>query len=210
MSATTVEGPGRRAGAVPGRRVVAPVPRQRMVAAAPRRRPVLRVVPPLRAAEDERPALQVPVPRAGAEQRVRPTAPAAPVPRAGAEQQARPAAPAAPAPRARASARPRTRLTRRGRIVVSALVVSATLLVVVLAWLAGTATAQAARSGAPASGVYRNLTPVVVRPGETLWAIATQAEPTADPRSVIQEIVDINALGGTSIQPGQRLWVPRG
>lgn len=192
MSATTVEGPGRRAGAVPGRRVVAPVPRQRMVAAAPGRRPVLRVVPPLRAAEAERPALQVPVPRAGTEQRVRP------------------AAPAAPAPRARASARPRTRLTRRGRIVVSALVVSATLLVVVLAWLAGTATAEAARSGAPASGVYRNLTPVVVRPGETLWAIATQAEPTADPRSVIQEIVDINALSGTSIQPGQRLWVPRG
>jgi LysM repeat protein len=192
MSATTVEGPGRRAGAVPGRRVVAPVPRQRMVAAAPGRRPVLRVVPPLRAAEDERPALQVPVPRAGAAQRVRP------------------AAPAPPAPRARASARPRTRLTRRGRIVVSALVVSATLLVVVLAWLAGTATAEAARSGAPASGVYRSLTPVVVRPGETLWAIATQAAPTADPRSVIQEIVDINALSGTSIQPGQRLWVPRG
>jgi len=192
MSATTVEGPGRRAGAVPGRRVVAPVPRQRMAAAAPRRRPVLRVVPPLRAAEDERPALQVPVPRAGAEGRVRP------------------AAPAAPAPRARASARPRARLTRRGRIVVAALVISATLLVVALAWLAGTATAEAARSGAPASDVYRNLTSVVVRPGETLWAIATQAEPTADPRSVIQEIVDINALSGTSIQPGQRLWVPRG
>jgi nucleoid-associated protein YgaU len=207
MSATTVEGPGRRAGAVPGRRVVAPAPRQRMVAAAPGRRPVLRVVPPLRAAEHERPALQAPVPRAGTEQRVRPAAPAAPVLRAGAEQRVRPAAPAA---RARASARPRTRLTRRGRIVVSALAISATLLVVVLAWLAGTATAEAARSGAPASGVYRNLTPVVVRPGETLWAIATQAEPTADPRSVIQEIVDINALSGTSIQPGQRLWVPRG
>lgn len=192
MSATTVEGPGRRAGAVPGRRVVAPVPRQRMVPAAPGRRPVLRVVPPLRAAEDERPASQVPVPRAGAEQRVRP------------------AGPAAPAPRARASARPRSRLTRRGRIVVSVLVTSATLLVVVLAWLAGTATAEAARSGAPASAVYRNLTSVVVRPGETLWAIATQAEPTADPRSVIHEIVDINALSGTSIQPGQHLWVPRG
>jgi hypothetical protein len=192
MSATTVEGPGRRAGAVPGRRVVAPVPRQRMVAAAPGRRPVLRVVPPLRAAEDERPAVPVPVPRARSEPRVRP------------------AAPAAPAPRARASARPRTRLTRRGRIVVSALVISATLLVVALAWLAGTATAEAARNGAPASDVYRNLTSVVVRPGETLWAIATQAEPTADPRSVIQEIVDINALSGTSIQSGQRLWVPHG
>src|SRR5215469_2960042 len=82
MSATTVEGPGRRAGAVPGRRVVAPVPRQRLVAAAPGRRPVLSVVPPLRAAGDERPALQLPVPGAAAEQRVRRAAPATPAPRA--------------------------------------------------------------------------------------------------------------------------------
>jgi hypothetical protein len=93
--------------------------------------------------------------------------------------------------------------------VVAVLVVVATLLVVALAWLAGTATAQAARSGTPARDVYRNLTSVVVRPGESLWAIAMQAEPAADPRSVIQEIVDLNALGGTSIQPGQHLLVPR-
>lgn len=208
MSATTAGEQGRRAGAVPGRRVVAAVPRQqgsaavpgpvtapgrrtvpgrRVVAAVPRR-PLLSVVPPLPVA-DERPAAPVSAPRAAAEQRVRGTA---------------------PVPAARDGARPRTRLTRRGRIVVSVLVILATLLVVALAWLAGTATAQAARSGTPAPDVYRNLTSVVVRPGQSLWAIAMQAEPTADPRSVIQEIVDLNALGGTSIQPGQRLWVPHG
>jgi hypothetical protein len=210
MSATTAGEQGRRAGAVPGRRVVAGVPRQRTTAAVPRpvtapgrqtaptvpgrrvvaavpRPPLLSVVPPLEAA-DERPAALVAAPRATAEQRVRRAAPVPPV---------------------RAGTRPRTRLTRRGRIVVSVLVILATLLVVALAWLAGTATAQAARSGPSARDVYRNLTSVVVRPGESLWAIATQAEPTADPRSVIQEIVDLNALGGTSIQPGQRLWVPR-
>ena len=102
------------------------------------------------------------------------------------------------------------RLTRRGRVVVSALGTIAVLLVVALAWLSGIGSAQAAGSAVPPGQVYRNLTTVVVRPGESLWAIATQAEPTADPRSVIQEIVDINALSGTSIQPGQRLWVPRG
>jgi hypothetical protein len=58
--------------------------------------------------------------------------------------------------------------------------------------------------------VYHNLTKVVVQPGESLWAIAAQAEPAADPRNVIQEIIDLNALGGSSIQPGERLWVPRG
>jgi len=51
---------------------------------------------------------------------------------------------------------------------------------------------------------------VVVHPGQTLWSIASQAEPTADPRVVMQQIIDLNALRGTSIEPGQRLWVPRG
>ena len=110
----------------------------------------------------------------------------------------------------RAVTRPRSRLTRRGRIVLSALVVAVILLVAVLAWIGGATRADAARSGPPPSAVYRNLTSVIVQPGESLWAIAAQAEPGADPRGVIQEIIDLNALGGTSIQPGQRLLVPRG
>jgi len=50
---------------------------------------------------------------------------------------------------------------------------------------------------------------VVVRPGDTLWSIAAKADPTADPRIVIQQIVDDNALSGTAISVGQVLWVPR-
>jgi len=110
-----------------------------------------------------------------------------------------------PAPR-----RGTVRLTRRGRIVVAALLTAASLLLVVLAWMAGAARAQAANSGPPPAAVYQNLTSVVVHPGQTLWSIASQAEPTADPRIVMQQIIDLNALHGTSIEPGQRLWVPRG
>ena len=105
--------------------------------------------------------------------------------------------------------RPRTRLTRRGRVVVCVLAVAAMLVVAVLAWMGGATRAEAAGSGSPPSAVYRNLTRVIVQPGESLWTIATQAEPAADPRGVVQQIIDLNALGGTSIQPGQRLWVPR-
>jgi predicted metal-binding membrane protein len=101
------------------------------------------------------------------------------------------------------------RLTRRGRVVVAVLVVTGVLLVAALAWLAGSATAQAAGSGAPPGAVYRNLNQVVVQPGQSLWAIASRAEPGADPRGVIQEIIDLNALHGTSVQPGERLWVPK-
>lgn len=112
-----------------------------------------------------------------------------------------------------AQARPvrtRVRLTRRGRIVVAALITACVVLVAALAWLAGTARAEAAGSGSPPSAVYHSLRSVVVQPGESLWAIAAQADPSGDPRSVMQEIIDINALRGTSVQPGQRLWLPRG
>jgi len=83
------------------------------------------------------------------------------------------------------------------------------LLVAVLAWMGGATRAEAAGSGSPPSAVYRNLAKIVVQPGESLWTIAARADPTADSRSVIQQIIDLNALGGTSIQPGERLWVPR-
>ena len=103
------------------------------------------------------------------------------------------------------------RLTRRGRIVVTVMLTTVSLSLVVLAWLAIAArTAQAADGGQSPGAVYQNLTSVVVHPGQTLWSIASQAEPTADPRIVMQQIIDLNALYGTSVVPGQRLWVPRG
>jgi len=94
--------------------------------------------------------------------------------------------------------------------VVVILAAAGLLMVTGLAWILGAARADAAGSGGPAGSVYRHLASVVVRPGQSLWGIAMQAEPSADPRGVIQQIIDLNALGGSSVQPGQRLWVPRG
>lgn len=106
--------------------------------------------------------------------------------------------------------RTRARLTRRGRIVVAGLITAIVVLVAALAWLAGTAKADAAGSGVPSSAVYHSLRSVIVLPGQSLWSIATRYEPGSDPRNVIQEIIDLNALSGTSVQPGQHLWLPRG
>jgi hypothetical protein len=103
------------------------------------------------------------------------------------------------------------RLTRRGRLVVTVMLTAVSLSLVVLAWLAIAArAAQATDGGQPPGAVYQNLTSVVVHPGQTLWSIASQAEPTADPRAVMQQIIELNALHGTNVVPGQRLWVPRG
>ena len=186
---------GQRGATMPERRDNTADGRGRPGAAKPQR-PALTVVSPQPAAKDDWPEPPAPVrkPGAGADEW---------------ERRAARRAPGQPVQARRARTRPRTRLTRRGRIVVSALVIAAMLLIAVLAWIGGATRADAAGSGPPPSAVYRNLTKVVVEPGESLWTIAAQAEPAADPRSVIQEIIDLNALGGTSIQPGERLWVPR-
>jgi len=101
------------------------------------------------------------------------------------------------------------RLTRRGRIVVGVLITMVAAAMTALIWLAVAGQADAAshvRSGGPPS---HSMLRVVVRPGQTLWGIAAKADPYADPRAVIQEIVDDNALAGTSVQAGQVIWVPR-
>ena len=87
-------------------------------------------------------------------------------------------------------------------------VVGVVLAVVAALWLAAATGAQAANHGVAAGTVYKSMTPVVVQPGQTLWAIALRAEPTADPRVVISQIIEFNALGSDLVVPGERLWVP--
>ena len=98
------------------------------------------------------------------------------------------------------------RLTRRGRVVVA---VAAALLLAVLS-LAIAASAQATNHPVPSRGVPQNLAQVTVRPGQRLWSVAENADPGADTRAVIQQIVELNGLTGDVVVTGQRLWVPRG
>ena len=55
---------------------------------------------------------------------------------------------------------------------------------------------------APATSV------VVVQPGESLWGIAQQVAPGADPREVVTSIRELNGLGDAPVVPGQSLVVP--
>jgi len=98
------------------------------------------------------------------------------------------------------------RLTSRGRAVVVSLAVAAA---VAVCTLLATGGAAAASHGSPGAG-YQGMHQMVVEPGQTLWSIASAAEPTADPQAVIQQIVTANSLPGTVIHAGQVLWVPKG
>jgi nucleoid-associated protein YgaU len=102
------------------------------------------------------------------------------------------------------------RLTRRGRAVVAILVILAAATAAALLWLSAAAGAQASSHGQPARAGYQGMTQVVVRPGDTLWSVASAAEPSADTWAVIQQIINANALSGDAIHAGQLLWVPKG
>ena len=113
------------------------------------------------------------------------------------------ASPITPARRAAGTAAPRRpRLTRRGRIVVAILAA----LAVCGLFVAG---ASAAQASGPASA-HGNATQVIVQPGDTLWSIAQSADPNADARAIVQQILQANRLTNPDITAGQRLWVPRG
>jgi hypothetical protein len=104
----------------------------------------------------------------------------------------------------------RTRLTRRGRRLLWASVVLLVAAVITPVLLALASGAQAANHGVPPSAVRAALRQVVVTPGQSLWSIALRAEPKADPRVVVQQIMNDNALGSQVVVPGESLWVPRG
>jgi hypothetical protein len=125
-----------------------------------------------------------------------PVVPAAPA-------KAAPGQPACRQPPQAQVADPPLRLTRRGKIVVT---LAAALLAVGLSLVI--ATSAQATSHSPGTA-QQGLARVVVRPGQSLWSVAESADPNADIRSVIQQIIELNGLSADTVLPGQSLWVPR-
>ncbi|PYF99849.1 LysM domain-containing protein [Georgenia satyanarayanai] len=102
-------------------------------------------------------------------------------------------------------ARPAVRLTARGRLVRSLLVLTVALTAAVTggSWLGGLA--------ADAQGYQGPVERVSVATGDTLWAIAAgTATEGEDVREVVDEIVELNGLGSSELVAGQQLLVPAG
>ena len=117
---------------------------------------------------------------------------------------------------ARAGSAP-LRLTRRGRIVVTVVAILLATVVVTVIGMAAPGGAQAANHGRVGAG-YAGMHQIVVRLGQTLWSVAVQAEPSADPRLVISQIMtlevgDIIATGtpgGGAAAHNPPLWLRGG
>ncbi len=99
---------------------------------------------------------------------------------------------------------PRLRLTTRGRRVIAVLASIPAVAVLSVAIISGGGALASAEHSAPA-GTFETVT---VMPGESLWSIAVEVAPNADPRDVVDGIIRLNALGTASVDAGQQLAIP--
>ena len=97
---------------------------------------------------------------------------------------------------------PALRFTRRGRMLLTAISVI----------VFGSAVAVL---GLRVAGVlepgpdFSHTVPVQVAPGQTLWSIAQDTNPTQDPATVVEKIADLNKLASPAdVVPGQTLQIP--
>jgi hypothetical protein len=105
---------------------------------------------------------------------------------------------------ARPAVRTRLRLTRRGRVVLTALAA----LPIVAGILVGSLASGGAVAGIDDGSAPVAFETVVVGAGDSLWVIAERIAPSEDPRDVILEIMRLNGLADAVVQPGQRLALP--
>ena len=93
------------------------------------------------------------------------------------------------------------RLTARGRRLVAVLGLAAG---VGAAALVGSAAGGGSGDGLHLAGQSS----VVVRPGDTLWSIASSVAAGHDVRAVVDRIQEVNGLRGSDVTPGQLLRLP--
>jgi Tfp pilus assembly protein FimV len=65
--------------------------------------------------------------------------------------------------------------------------------------------ATASASAGPANVSQRTH---VVQPGETLWDIAFELDPSTDTRVVVARLAELNGLASVDVKPGQALLLP--
>jgi hypothetical protein len=95
------------------------------------------------------------------------------------------------------------RLTKRGRAVFTTLA-ALPLVIAAFVYALNGGPATATMDVAPA-GSYEYVTIVT---GQSLWEVAGDIAPAADPRDVVAEILSFNGMSSAELFPGQRLALP--
>lgn len=102
------------------------------------------------------------------------------------------------------ASRTRLRLTARGRRLLAVFAALPAVIALGFAIVSGGSALATLDDGAPAD----SFSTVTVSHGDTLWSIAEEVAPQADPRDVVDAILRLNALDGAAISAGQSLAIP--
>ncbi|MGV8883967.1 MAG: hypothetical protein ACOH1T_00065 [Microbacteriaceae bacterium] len=98
------------------------------------------------------------------------------------------------------STKSRLRLTRRGRVVFTSLAAIPVVIAAMVFALNGGGAIATSDGGQP-------LEQIVVLPGDSLWQLAEEYAPDADPRDFIADVESLNAIGA-GLRAGQVLDIP--
>lgn len=98
------------------------------------------------------------------------------------------------------SVTPPVRLTRRGAVVLGAVVAVLGGALITTAWLSAPPSASSPQTAPIASTV-------VVRTGDSLWSVAERVAPNTDPRAEVATLQRINRLSDSTLLPGQLLRI---
>lgn len=103
-----------------------------------------------------------------------------------------------------AARRTRLRLTTRGRRVLAVVSSLPAVIAVSIVMFSG----GGAVASAEAPSADRTFYTVTVLPGDTLWSIAGEIAPEADPRDVVDAVMGLNAMSSARLDIGQTIAVP--
>lgn len=98
----------------------------------------------------------------------------------------------------------RLRLTQRGRRVMAVLAALPAVVALSIAMISGGGALASGDHAAPGA----EFSTVTVFPGDTLWSIAQEVAPAADPRDVVDAIMRLNALESAQLDAGETLAIP--
>ena len=100
---------------------------------------------------------------------------------------------------------PRLRLTARGRAVFTTLAAAPLVAIALFIGLGGGDAVAGQNTPSVADTTFEY---VSIAPGQSLWQLAEQVAPNADPREVVADILALNQLRSADVQPGQELAIP--
>ena len=96
------------------------------------------------------------------------------------------------------------RLTPRGRAVARLAVVTS-LSILLLAGFSLFSGATAGLTDSISTTPYMKIT---VKPGETLWSIASNLSGSGDRRDLVDELIEVNRLKSPEVVAGQKIYIP--